>query len=58
MRNLQFPDMLSDVRVLDKVNARQSAPSRGPDKIIVFGTIFKFFSKSDLITEIILSIRL
>ena len=46
----------SDVRVLDKVNtlAGWSADGGGPDKIGVFGTIFKFFSKSDLITDSIL----
>ena len=31
-----------------------SADGGGPDKIGVFGTIFLFFSKSDLITDIIL----
>ena len=40
--------------VLSNTLAGWSAASRGPDKIRVFTTIFKFFSKSDLITDIIL----
>ena len=35
-----------------------SAAGRGPDKIIVFATILNFFSKSDLMTDIILQSRL